>query len=148
MINLHRKPYGRTSPLISALMAKNILGQVTLGLMIIYGRLLMQKAKLRCIYNLIAGTLPAHSGLPYSLLWRENVWYRQWTINRWIQQQFHHRFWPFCSEGSEDTGAKSRAGNVHFTMIFNVFVLMTLFNEINARYVDNFFHSFLKLQKG
>jgi magnesium-transporting ATPase (P-type) len=32
-----------------------------------------------------------------------------------------------------EEGAKSRAGNVHFTMIFNVFVLMTLFNEINAR---------------
>ena len=50
--------------------------------------------------------------------------------------------------GDEDKGAKSRAGNVHFTMIFNVFVLMTLFNEINARYVNNFFHSFVKLQKG
>ena len=24
-------------------------------------------------------------------------------------------------------------------MIFNVFVLMTLFNEINARYVNNFY---------
>ena len=44
--------------------------------------------------------------------------------------------WPFIylivsGISSEDTrGSKS---NVHFTMIFNVFVLMTLFNEINAR---------------
>merc|ERR1712223_395096 len=34
---------------------------------------------------------------------------------------------------TDSESAKSRAGNVHFTMIFNVFVLMTLFNEINAR---------------
>ena len=44
----------------------------------------------------------------------------------------------FLFQGSDDPSAKSRAGNVHFTMIFNVFVLMTLFNEINARYVNNF----------
>ena len=58
------------------------------------------------------------------------------------------KFLHFCFLDPEDKSAKSRAGNVHFTMIFNVFVLMTLFNEINARYVNNFFHPFLKLQKG
>ena len=40
---------------------------------------------------------------------------------------------------SDSESAKSRAGNVHFTMIFNVFVLMTLFNEINARLVSTTF---------
>ena len=40
---------------------------------------------------------------------------------------------------SDSESAKSRAGNVHFTMIFNVFVLMTLFNEINARLASTTF---------
>ena len=43
---------------------------------------------------------------------------------------------PFLSDSES---AKSRAGNVHFTMIFNVFVLMTLFNEINARLASTTF---------
>ena len=34
---LHRKPYGRTSPLISATMAKNILGQAIYQLVIVFG---------------------------------------------------------------------------------------------------------------
>ena len=34
---LNRKPYGRTSPLISALMAKNILGQALYQLIVVFG---------------------------------------------------------------------------------------------------------------
>lgn len=34
---LERKPYGRTSPLISATMAKNILGQAIYQLVIVFG---------------------------------------------------------------------------------------------------------------
>ena len=34
---LQRKPYGRTSPLISATMAKNILGQAIYQLVIVFG---------------------------------------------------------------------------------------------------------------
>jgi len=86
---LLRKPYGRTSPLISALMAKNILGQALYQLTVVF-LILFYGEKM---FDIDSGRLT----------------------------------------GSEDTGAKSRAGNVHFTMIFNVFVLMTLFNEINAR---------------
>jgi len=86
---LLRKPYGRTSPLISALMAKNILGQALYQLTVVF-LILFYGEKM---FDIDSGRLT----------------------------------------GSEDKGAKSRAGNVHFTMIFNVFVLMTLFNEINAR---------------
>jgi len=86
---LLRKPYGRTSPLISALMAKNILGQALYQLTVVF-LILFYGEKM---FDIDSGRIT----------------------------------------GSEDKGAKSRAGNVHFTMIFNVFVLMTLFNEINAR---------------
>ena len=37
MVTLRRKPYGRTSPLISALMAKNILGQALYQLIVVFG---------------------------------------------------------------------------------------------------------------
>lgn len=80
---LLRKPYGRTKPLISRTMMKNILGQAVYQLTIIFGLL-------------FAGDriLDIESG----------------------------------------RGAKLGDGpSQHFTIIFNTFVLMTLFNELNAR---------------
>ncbi|KAK6750359.1 hypothetical protein RB195_002375 [Necator americanus] len=80
---LKRKPYGRTSPLISRTMSKNILGHalyqlVVLFVLIFYGEKL---------FDIPSG--------------------------RWA---------PLHSPPS-----------VHFTIVFNTFVMMTLFNEINAR---------------
>ncbi|CEF71354.1 Plasma membrane calcium-transporting ATPase 3 [Strongyloides ratti] len=80
---LKRKPYGRTSPLISRTMSKNILGHafyqlIILFVLIFYGEL---------FFGIESG--------------------------RWA---------PLHSPPSE-----------HFTIVFNTFVMMTLFNEINAR---------------
>ncbi|XP_065316419.1 plasma membrane calcium-transporting ATPase 2-like isoform X2 [Gordionus sp. m RMFG-2023] len=80
---LERKPYGRTKPLISRTMMKNILGHSIYQLTVIF-TLLFFGAQLFDIDNGASVTL--HSPLTQ-----------------------------------------------HFTMIFNTFVLMTLFNEINAR---------------
>ncbi|KAH8331325.1 hypothetical protein KR074_003549 [Drosophila pseudoananassae] len=80
---LLRKPYGRTKPLISRTMMKNILGQALYQLVIIFGLLF--------VGDLI---LDIESG-------------REQLLNAGPTQ--------------------------HFTIIFNTFVMMTLFNEINAR---------------
>ncbi|XP_066246916.1 plasma membrane calcium-transporting ATPase 2 isoform X5 [Euwallacea similis] len=80
---LLRKPYGRTKPLISRTMMKNILGQAVYQLTIIF-TLLFVGEKL----------LDIESGRKAEI-------------------------------GSEPTQ--------HFTVIFNSFVMMTLFNEFNAR---------------
>lgn len=80
---LLRKPYGRTKPLISRTMMKNILGQAVYQLFIIFGLLFAGER-----------ILDIESG----------------------------------------RGAKLGDGpSQHFTIIFNTFVLMTLFNELNAR---------------
>ncbi|XP_030379593.1 plasma membrane calcium-transporting ATPase 2 isoform X6 [Scaptodrosophila lebanonensis] len=80
---LLRKPYGRTKPLISRTMMKNILGQALYQLVIIFGLLF--------VGDMI---LDIESG----------------------------------------RGQELNAGPTqHFTIIFNTFVMMTLFNEINAR---------------
>lgn len=80
---LLRKPYGRTKPLISRTMMKNILGQAVYQLFIIFGLLFVGER-----------ILDIESG----------------------------------------RGAKLHDGpSQHFTIIFNTFVLMTLFNELNAR---------------
>uniref|UniRef100_T1J4D2 Calcium-transporting ATPase n=1 Tax=Strigamia maritima TaxID=126957 RepID=T1J4D2_STRMM len=80
---LLRKPYGRTKPLISRTMMKNILGQAIYQLIVIFLLLFFGHA----FFDIETGMYaPLHS-----------------------------------------------APSQHFTIIFNVFVMMTLFNEINAR---------------
>ncbi|XP_071745596.1 LOW QUALITY PROTEIN: plasma membrane calcium-transporting ATPase 2 [Lepeophtheirus salmonis] len=80
---LNRKPYGRTKPLISRVMAKNILGQGVYQLVITFG-MMFYGDKLLDIDN------------------------------------------------GRGAGLHSPP-TPHFTMIFNSFVMMTIFNEINAR---------------
>ena len=80
---LKRKPYGRTKPLISRTMMKNILGHAVYQIIVIFSILFLGPSLL----NL-------EDGIP-----REG------------------NFKP----------------SQHFTIIFNTFVLMTLFNEINSR---------------
>ncbi|XP_005182536.1 plasma membrane calcium-transporting ATPase 1-like [Musca domestica] len=80
---LLRKPYGRTKPLISPIMMKNILGQAFYQLIIIFGLL-------------FAG---------------------DWILD-------------IESGRGQDLNA---GPTQHFTIIFNAFVMMIMFNEINAR---------------
>lgn len=80
---LLRKPYGRTKPLISRTMMKNILGQAVYQLFIIFGLLFAGER-----------ILDIESG-----------------------------------RGAQLGDAPSQ----HFTIIFNTFVQMTIFNELNAR---------------
>uniref|UniRef100_A0A0A9W7X9 Calcium-transporting ATPase n=1 Tax=Lygus hesperus TaxID=30085 RepID=A0A0A9W7X9_LYGHE len=77
---LKRKPYGRTKPLISRMMMKNILGQAVFQLAIIF----------------------------YLLFDGQNLL-------------------------DIPSGIGEKEPTQHFTIIFNTFVMMTLFNEINAR---------------
>jgi len=80
---LLRKPYGRTSPLISATMAKNILGQAIYQLVVVFGIMFFGEK----MFDIDSG-----------------------------------RYADLRAPPSE-----------HFTIVFNAFVMMTLFNEINAR---------------
>ena len=80
---LKRKPYGRTSPLISRTMCKNILGHAMYQLTILFALIFFGER----FFGIDSG--------------------------RWAELH---------SPPSE-----------HFTIVFNTFVMMTLFNEINAR---------------
>lgn len=96
---LKRKPYGRTSPLISRTMSKNILGHAFYQLTI--------------LFTLIF----------YGLFIFIYVFFLSYYI---LGEKFFHidsgRWAPLHSPPSQ-----------HFTIVFNTFVMMTLFNEINAR---------------
>jgi len=82
---LERKPYGRTKPLISRTMMKNIIGHAIYQLIVIFVLLFCGPS----LFEMDSGITKSASYKPTQ----------------------------------------------HFTMIFNTFVLMTLFNEINSRKV-------------
>ena len=82
---LLRKPYGRTSPLISATMAKNIMGQSIYQLAVVF----------------------------FILFYGDKM---------------------FDIDSGRDV-VPGDPPSVHFTLVFNAFLMMTLFNEINARKV-------------
>lgn len=84
---LERKPYGRTKPLISKIMARNILGNALYQLIVIFTLLFVGEK----IFNIPDG--------------------RGDQLNKPPTQ--------------------------HFTIIFNTFVMMTLFNEINSRKIHS-----------
>jgi P-type Ca2+ transporter type 2B len=85
---LNRKPYGRTTSIISPLMMRNIVGQ--------------------SLYQLIVMFVILYAG-PYFLGVES-------TVEK-IQHDPH----------------AGRELSQQFTLVFNAFVLMTLFNEINSR---------------
>lgn len=104
---LLRKPYGRDKPLISRTMMKNILGHAVFQLIIIFTLL-------------FAGELS-------SMLANANIVQVVATASgRFSGEKFFNidsgRNAPLHSPPSE-----------HYTIVFNVFVMMQLFNEINAR---------------
>ncbi|CAH8519489.1 unnamed protein product [Dicrocoelium dendriticum] len=93
---LDRAPYGRTQPLISRQMAKNILGHALYQLGVIF-------------FLLLAADL--------------------------------------IMEVDNMTGIKVHVPTQHFTLIFNTLVLMTLFNEFNARKIHGQRNVFSGLQR-
>ncbi|OTF77092.1 plasma membrane calcium-transporting ATPase 3-like protein [Euroglyphus maynei] len=103
---LTRKPYGRTKPLISRTMMKNIIGHAIYQLTVIF-------------FLLFAGLLYFFSQ-PFNYTFS----------NIFSTNDLGHRFFDIDSGlGAELNALPSQ----HFTIIFNTFVMMTLFNEINSR---------------
>lgn len=110
---LLRKPYGRNNPLISLTMMKNILGHGVYQLVIIFTLLFIGK---------LTWTSEQTCRSPSQFL---GGLYQTYLLVPPGERMFNidsGRNAPLHSPPSE-----------HYTIIFNTFVLMQLFNEINAR---------------
>jgi Ca2+ transporting ATPase len=105
---LERRPYGRTKPIGSKIMIRNIFFHAAyqLGIM----------------FYFIFG-IPEHLGIKCGH-----------TLGSYCKVNNDQKPASHC--GITDVECKcghAEAPTVHFTMVFNVFVMMTLFNEINMR---------------
>ncbi|MEQ2160587.1 Plasma membrane calcium-transporting ATPase 2 [Goodea atripinnis] len=106
---LKRRPYGRNKPLISSTMTKNILGHGVYQLIIIFTLLFV-------------GMHSTCSVSQYWLKMKEVTLCSVFPPGEKIFDIDSGRNAPLHSPPSE-----------HYTIIFNTFVMMQLFNEINAR---------------
>lgn len=122
---LLRRPYGRTKPLISRTMMKNILGQAFYQLSVIFSLLFAGE------YRPFS---PSHDLSTSSVLVERSSF--DVLIERNVLKL------PRMPAAGDlmldiDTGrgvaAAGGGPTQHFTVIFNTFVMMTLFNEFNAR---------------
>jgi len=102
---LDRRPYGRTKPLLSKMMCRNILFHAVYQIAVIF-------------YFLYG--LPGHIGISCG---RPDCLVSDGHSCPLFDQACH------CTHKKLPT--------VHYSMIFNVFVMMTLFNEVNMRKLEN-----------
>lgn len=109
---LLRKPYGRNKPLISRTMMKNILGQGVYQLIIIFTLLFAGKWSIRLFECVSNNSIYCMLTLP---LFEPPVGENIFDIDSGRNAPLH------------------AAPSEHYTIVFNTFVMMQLFNEINAR---------------
>ncbi len=147
---LLRRPYGRNNPLISRTMMKNILGHAVFQLIIIFTLLFV--GTVLCTLFLSKDLIDTYTLL--SFFWHlqgctinmcqisDSQYSTIYCFNLLVSVDIEyscHLFLTVCS-GEKifdiDSGRNAplhSPPSEHYTIIFNTFVLMQLFNEINAR---------------
>lgn len=161
---LYRKPYKRSDHVISAKMWKHILIQsfFLLGLLLflyLYApefivenepyRIAESNVIKRC-YNKLPGRDPVQNGNDYTY-YIINGSSANWSAD--VPLVFGMTS-SECGKYSEKQDLRSAfnlynsemGGSAHLTIIFNVFVLYTLFNQINARIIDDDYNIFSGIQ--
>jgi len=159
---LGRKPYGRKEYIVNRTMWKHIIGQsmVQLGLMLflyLYAPQFIRESEpvriaeadlLKLCFGKYPGRAPDSDGY-FILDGSINAWETSATLlpNNGVE---------LCgtSYGAKTNlytafthYEKSNGNTSHMTIIFNTFVLYTLFNQLNSRIIDDSFNIFLDLHK-
>ena len=115
---LKRKPYGRNKSIISITMIKNIFFHTIYQISILFG--LVWGSELivfLCLFDYDCVLLH---------LLKKKIYINK--VEGWMQVDSIIKY---------NDIKKLRDPSLHFTIIFNAFVLMTLFNEINGRKIHN-----------
>lgn len=157
---LNRKPYRRNDSIISPRMWKHILVQafVQLGILLFLylhapyfimetdtNRIAQTDLIYRC-YGVVPGNVPV-DGQYYILNGSSNFWSPKDKIKYSIAETCgiyaskHDMHMAFL------TYEKNFGNTSHMTIVFNTFVFYTLFNQINARVLDDSYNIFYRIHK-
>ena len=100
------------------------------------------------IINYCYGQMPGNSDPSYIIFGTESSWSSSIKLRKNINKEYCGKY---LSRQSLSVAFKEysngNGGSVHMTIIFNVFVIYTLFNQINCRMIDDSFNILKRITK-
>ena len=170
---LHRYPNKKNESIINSTMWKHILSQsifelILLVLIYIYGpgfiiedkeQILNSHFELFNCFGILPGDIDYERNYKYILNGRENEWSKTKYINLDKVENDDYGCKKFLSSepsswnnfslyDSFDYYNFEYGSTTHMTLIFNIFVLYTLFNQINCRILDDSLNMCTRINKG
>ena len=153
---LLRKPNKRSESIINPLMWKHIIFQAFFQLIILLilylhaPKFVKETDLIRLAENRIIkycyGQLPGNGDVDHIIYGSKGKWDEDITL---IPKMTEYDCGGYSKKQDLSIAYKyyvgSNGGSVHMTMIFNVFVFYTLFNQINARILDDSFNIFKRI---
>ena len=156
---LQRLPTKRNESIINGRMWKHIIIQsliqiiILLILYLIAPTFVKEQDLVRKAENVLIkfcyGKLPGDGESDYIIYGTESSWYEDSKLRTDIENKAYCG--GYASRQSLSVAYKEysndNGGSVHMTLIFNVFVIYTLFNQINCRMIDDSFNIFKRMNR-
>ena len=155
---LQREPTKRKESIINGKMWKHIIMQSLIQIVILLILYLiaptfvkeqdLERLAENTIINYCYGQMPGESDPKYIIYGTESSWSGDVKLQTDKNKEYCGKY---SSRQSLSVAYKeysnSNGGSVHMTMIFNVFVIYTLFNQINCRMIDDSFNIFKRITR-
>ena len=155
---LQREPTKRNESIINGRMWKHICLQSLIQIIILLILYLiapnfvkeddLERLAENKIINYCYGNMPGNSDPSYIIFGTESSWSSDTKLRTDIKKEYCGKY---SSRQSLSVAFKeysnANGGSVHMTIIFNVFVIYTLFNQINCRMIDDSFNIFKRITR-
>ena len=155
---LKREPTKRKESIINGRMWKHICIQSLMQIVILLILYLiapefieeqdLERLAENTIINYCYGEMPGKSQINYIIYGTELNWSNDVKLKTNIDKEYCGKY---SSRQSLSVAYKeysnSNGGTVHMSIIFNVFVIYTLFNQVNCRMIDDSFNIFKRITK-
>ena len=155
---LQREPTKRNESIIKGRMCKHICLQSLIQIIILLILYLiapnfvkeddLERLAENKIINYCYGNMPGNSDPSYIIFGTESSWSSDTKLRTDIKKEYCGKY---SSRQSLSVAFKeysnANGGSVHMTIIFNVFVIYTLFNQINCRMIDDSFNIFKRITR-
>ena len=155
---LQRKPTNRNESIINGLMWKHIILQAIVQIVILLvlylcaPKFIKENNLRRVAENIIIqycyGKLPGGTKVDHIIYGTESQWSEDDKLRSEIDKTFCGEYETRQSLGvAYKEYSDNNGSTAHLTIIFNVFVFYTLFNQINCRVIDESFNIFKRIQR-
>jgi magnesium-transporting ATPase (P-type) len=155
---LQREPTKRNESIINGRMWKHIILQSLIQIIILLILYLiaptfvkesdLERLAENTIINYCYGQMPGGTDPKYIIYGTESKWTTENKLQSNIKKEYCGKY---SSRQSLSVAYKeysnANGGSVHMTLIFNVFVIYTLFNQINCRVIDDSFNIFKRITR-